>query len=325
MLSRDGKTAKVLFLAKRPVGRPRGLPRQARRRAGRNDGQPEGLEGRPRKRPPPLQARRQRRHRQRLRQKAANRETLSAPARLALLHESPKQFPAWNMDWDDRQKLAATRGYIDGKPTVTVVEDGPAPRRAASRTQSHNGSKFTSRRSASPPATPATAWKSPRRSTGRRRKSSLKASVPDGLRQPDGPSTTATSACWSAATTTRRNTRCRSTSGSTSKTPAGDFGVAVLNDSKYGGGQAERRRAAADAALHARRLGRVRRPEHAGRRPPPHPLRRCPARGRLARRRRAAEGLPGSTSRCAPTPPPSTTGRWASRSRLWASATPRSR
>jgi len=36
-----------------------------------------------------------------------NREALSAPARLAFLHEKPLQYPAWNMDWADRQKPPA--------------------------------------------------------------------------------------------------------------------------------------------------------------------------------------------------------------------------
>lgn len=55
--------------------------------------------------------------------KAAGRELLSAPARLDFLSESPKQYPAWNMDWDDQQK--PPRGYVDGRPKIRVVENGP--------------------------------------------------------------------------------------------------------------------------------------------------------------------------------------------------------
>lgn len=55
--------------------------------------------------------------------KQASRELLSAPARLAFLDESPKQFPAWNMDWVDRQK--PPRGYVDGKARIEIVENGP--------------------------------------------------------------------------------------------------------------------------------------------------------------------------------------------------------
>ena len=71
--------------------------------------------------------------------KKAGREALSAPARLALLNESPKQYPAWNMDWDDRQQ--PPRGYVGGPARVTVVEDGPA--RVALRVErEHEGSRY---------------------------------------------------------------------------------------------------------------------------------------------------------------------------------------
>ena len=55
--------------------------------------------------------------------KANNREALSAPARLAFLHEKPLQYPAWNMDWDDRQK--PPRAYVEGPAAVRIVESGP--------------------------------------------------------------------------------------------------------------------------------------------------------------------------------------------------------
>ena len=56
--------------------------------------------------------------------KRNNKEVLSAPARLEFLHENPKQYPAWNMDWEDRS--APPIGYVDGPCTFRIVENGPA-------------------------------------------------------------------------------------------------------------------------------------------------------------------------------------------------------
>jgi len=56
--------------------------------------------------------------------KFLERELLSAPLRLALQHEKPAQWPAWNMDWADQQK--PPRGYVRGPARARVVEQGPA-------------------------------------------------------------------------------------------------------------------------------------------------------------------------------------------------------
>ncbi|MEO7716018.1 MAG: glycoside hydrolase family 38 C-terminal domain-containing protein [Capsulimonas sp.] len=56
--------------------------------------------------------------------KTAQKELLSAPARLAFQHENPSRYPAWNMDWEDQQK--PPRAYVDGPATVRIVENGPA-------------------------------------------------------------------------------------------------------------------------------------------------------------------------------------------------------
>ncbi len=56
--------------------------------------------------------------------KALNRELLSAPARLSFHSENPAQWPAWNMDWEDRQKPA--RGFVEGPAEIRIVESGPA-------------------------------------------------------------------------------------------------------------------------------------------------------------------------------------------------------
>ncbi|MEI6517033.1 MAG: glycoside hydrolase family 38 C-terminal domain-containing protein, partial [bacterium] len=55
--------------------------------------------------------------------KAAGREMLSAPARWVFTHESPGKYPAWNMDWADRQQ--PPRGYVEGPAQIRVVENGP--------------------------------------------------------------------------------------------------------------------------------------------------------------------------------------------------------
>jgi len=55
--------------------------------------------------------------------KKLGRELLSAPARLEFQKEHPEYWPAWNMDWKDRQKPPA--GYVKGPAKITVTENGP--------------------------------------------------------------------------------------------------------------------------------------------------------------------------------------------------------
>lgn len=55
--------------------------------------------------------------------KKASKELLDKPARLEFLEESPTNWPAWNMDWDDRQK--APLGYLNEDVSVKVLERGP--------------------------------------------------------------------------------------------------------------------------------------------------------------------------------------------------------
>ena len=54
--------------------------------------------------------------------KKASKELLSKPAKLEFLHEAPDAWPAWNMDWKDRQK--APIDYLDKDAILTVVEKG---------------------------------------------------------------------------------------------------------------------------------------------------------------------------------------------------------
>ena len=74
--------------------------------------------------------------------KANGRPLLAAPVRLGFLHENPSQFPAWNMDWEDRQKPC--QEYVGGPAEVKVVEDGPV-RVAVEITRHARGSSFVER------------------------------------------------------------------------------------------------------------------------------------------------------------------------------------
>jgi alpha-mannosidase len=71
--------------------------------------------------------------------KKTNKEILSAPMRLAFQTEKPKQWPAWNMDWEDQQK--PPRSYVSGPASVRIVERGPV-RVALEVTRETEGSKF---------------------------------------------------------------------------------------------------------------------------------------------------------------------------------------
>lgn len=71
--------------------------------------------------------------------KSLNKELLSAPVRLAISNDAPRQWPAWNMDFDQEQ--AAPRAYVSGPAKVRIVENGPA-RVAIEVTRETEGSRF---------------------------------------------------------------------------------------------------------------------------------------------------------------------------------------
>jgi alpha-mannosidase len=56
--------------------------------------------------------------------KKAKRELLSAPIRLAISTDNPRQWPAWNMDFEDEQK--PPRAFVSGPAKIGVTENGPA-------------------------------------------------------------------------------------------------------------------------------------------------------------------------------------------------------
>lgn len=68
-----------------------------------------------------------------------NKQLLAAPARLAFKYEQPSQYPAWNIDWADQS--APPTGYVTGPATVRIVENGPV-RVALEVTRYARNSKF---------------------------------------------------------------------------------------------------------------------------------------------------------------------------------------
>ncbi len=52
------------------------------------------------------------------------RELLASPARLVFTYEKPREYPAWNMDWNDRQNPPID--VVRGPAAIRVVERGPA-------------------------------------------------------------------------------------------------------------------------------------------------------------------------------------------------------
>ncbi len=56
--------------------------------------------------------------------KTLNRELLSAPAGLSIHYENPARYPSWNMDWEDRIKPPRT--LVGGPAAIRILEDGPA-------------------------------------------------------------------------------------------------------------------------------------------------------------------------------------------------------
>jgi alpha-mannosidase len=71
--------------------------------------------------------------------KSLNKELLAAPIRLAISDDAPKQWPAWNMDFDQEQ--APPRAYVSGPAKIRVVENGSV-RVAVEVTRETEGSKF---------------------------------------------------------------------------------------------------------------------------------------------------------------------------------------
>jgi alpha-mannosidase len=71
--------------------------------------------------------------------KSLHKELLSAPIRLAISNDTPKIYPAWNMDFEQEQ--AAPRAYVDGAARVRIKENGPV-RVSLEVIREAEGSKF---------------------------------------------------------------------------------------------------------------------------------------------------------------------------------------
>ena len=74
--------------------------------------------------------------------KTIQREILAAPARLAFLKDAPAQWPAWNMDWKDLTE--EPRAFVKAPAQIRIVEKGPA-RAALEVTRRAEGSMFIQR------------------------------------------------------------------------------------------------------------------------------------------------------------------------------------
>jgi alpha-mannosidase len=71
--------------------------------------------------------------------KSLRRELLAGPARLEIKTDNPRNWPAWNMDWEDQ--IREPRAYVSGPARVRVVERGPA-RVALEVEREAEGSRF---------------------------------------------------------------------------------------------------------------------------------------------------------------------------------------
>jgi alpha-mannosidase len=74
--------------------------------------------------------------------KTLQKEILGAPARLAFLKDAPAEWPAWNMDWKDLKEEPSS--YVKGPAQIRIVEKGPA-RIALEVTRRAEGSTFVQR------------------------------------------------------------------------------------------------------------------------------------------------------------------------------------
>ena len=71
--------------------------------------------------------------------KTLNRELLAAPARLEIKTDNPRNWPAWNMDYEDQTR--EPRAYVHGPAKIRIAESGPA-RVALEVTRETEGSTF---------------------------------------------------------------------------------------------------------------------------------------------------------------------------------------
>jgi alpha-mannosidase len=158
--------------------------------------------------------------------KRQNREMLRAPARLAFLYERPREYPAWNMDWEDRRH--PPRSYVGGPATFRVAENGPA-RVVLEVTRQAEGSRFLQRIELAAGSDRIDVvntidWNTPERS--------LKATFPLAASNPEA------TYDIQLGTLSRGNNEPKRFEVPQQQwmdltDRGGEFGVAILNDSKY--------------------------------------------------------------------------------------------
>ncbi|HEY6245225.1 MAG TPA: glycoside hydrolase family 38 C-terminal domain-containing protein, partial [Pyrinomonadaceae bacterium] len=71
--------------------------------------------------------------------KKLNKELLQSPIRLAIKSDTPRQWPAWNIDWSEQQKPPRT--YVSAPAQIRITESGPV-RVAVEVIREAEGSKF---------------------------------------------------------------------------------------------------------------------------------------------------------------------------------------
>lgn len=72
--------------------------------------------------------------------KAGSREMLAAPIEWQLIFDKPKQWPSWEIQYEDL--LAGPRGKVEGKPQIEVLESG-AVRGAIRIVREHGNSRYS--------------------------------------------------------------------------------------------------------------------------------------------------------------------------------------
>ena len=194
--------------------------------------------------------------------KSLNKELLSAPVRLEIKTDNPRNWPAWNMDCEDQMR--PPRAYRPGPAKIRIVENGPA-RVALEVTRETEGSKFvqTIRLSAGDAGNRVEFgnvidWKT--------KEAHLKAVFPLTA------SNRMATYNWDIGTIERTTNDERQFEVASHQwfdltDKSGAFGVTVLSDCKTGVGQARRQHAAPDADPHAGHPRRLRRSGDAGPRP----------------------------------------------------------
>jgi alpha-mannosidase len=162
--------------------------------------------------------------------KKAGKELLAAPARLEFQYENPKRSPAWDMDWEDRQKPPFAR--VEGPAKVRVIESGPA-RVAVEIDRTSQGSRFVQRvRLAGGAAGDRVEWDN--LIDWQTRESSLKAAFPLAASNPKAAYEEKVG-ILERANNDPKKFEVHQQQWFDVTDRSGKYGAAVLNDSKYGG------------------------------------------------------------------------------------------